>query len=129
MAEETDTTHLGDGFNIHTDINSIRIDKKGSIRSRAILFLSLLSLWIPTIPSIVALAMIPSARREIENSNGKLTGLRMISWGKAISLIMLTLNVLSVLILALLYLFAGDLFTRACAIDAQYCQYIKYTVH
>ena len=127
--QEKDSTNLGSGFNIHTNISSIHIDKKGSLKSRVILLLSLIAFWIPIVPAAVALIMIPSSRHQIEQSAGKLTGLRMISWGRALSWIAISLDIVGVLILLMFYFFAGDLLTRACAIDASYCQYIQYTVH
>lgn len=115
MSEETnDETHLGNGFNIHTDISSIHIDKKGSAKSKLVLGLSLVALWVPFIPSIVALIILPSARREIVESNGKLTGLRMLSWGKAIAWITIAMDTLGIIILTLVLLLGHGIITEMC---------------
>ena len=131
MPEESqDETNLGKGFDIHTDISDIHIDKKGSPKSKIILSLSLISLWIPFVTAIVGLAMIPSARNEIQSSKGKLTGLRMLSWGKAIAWITIVMDTVGIIILAGVFFFAGELFNTVCMQgQQQYCELYQYTMH
>lgn len=125
-----DGTSLGGGFDMHTDISKIRIDKKGSAKSKIILGLSLISLWVPFVTAIASLVLIPSARHEINNSDGKLTGLRMLSWGKAIAWITIAMDTLGLLILLGVFLFAGELFHTVCLQGQQeYCELYQYTLH
>ena len=62
----------------------------------------------PVVPAIVALAMIPSARRKIQSSGGRLTGESLLTAAKWISIIHLALVALAVVaILAIIVLGAS----------------------
>lgn len=109
---------------IHMDIKDIHIDKKGTLKSKAVLALGLIAFWVPFIPAIVALFLIPSARREINNSSGKLTGLKMLKWGKILAIATIILDFIGLITLITIFTVFGDLIVKACELDPQYC-YLK----
>lgn len=72
------------------------------------LVLAIASFYVfPLIPAIVALALSPSARRNIESSGGTLTGESLVTAARAISWFNIGLCVLAVVVIAVIALLAA----------------------
>lgn len=112
-------------IDFHQDVNKIEIEEKASLKAKSILTLSLLSFWIPIITSIIALIMIPKAKQEIEESNGTLTGLKMIKWGKTISWLTIWFNIAGAILLIIIYSTATPLLIEGCKEVPAICPLIQ----
>lgn len=109
-----------------SDISELKPNAKTSLKSKIIFTLSLLSLWIPFVPSIIALVLIPSARQEIIESDGKVEGTKILKWSKGISWATIWLNMIGLVALVVMYFVAKDLLIQTCDINVYYCQFKQY---
>ena len=80
----------------------------------AVLVLAICSFVVfPVIPAIVALAMAPGARRDIEASGGRLTGESLIKAGRIVAWINLVLILGTILAFLLIFGFLGAVMTAS----------------
>lgn len=111
-----------------TDISNLHVDKKASRKTKTIFALSLISLWVPFITAVIALAMIPNANKEIDESQGTLHGKKLLKWAKAISWATICLNAIGLILLIVIYFTAKDIIIQTCEINEYYCQFTPYLV-
>lgn len=110
-----------DVFN--TKLSLLKIHREGSVKSKTIMALAVIGMWIPFIPSVVALLLVPSAKREAGENKSSLFLTR---WGKIVSWVFLVLNIAGTVLLFLVLTLAGDVFREACQInDAIYCEFVE----
>lgn len=105
---------LDDDFSMNVSISDIHIDKNGSWRSKAALFFALAGFFVPFIPSVVSLVMIPSARNQIFRSEGRLTGLQMLKWAKGLSWAAIFIDLLGLTALILIFISSKETLLQYC---------------
>lgn len=112
-----DTQNLNEDFSMKVDIKNIKIDKSGTLKSRLVLIFSLTAFFFPYIPALISLSLIPSARRQIQESDGKLTGLRMIKWGKGLSWASILIDTLGLIALILIFIAGKETLIELCILE------------
>jgi hypothetical protein len=107
---------------LNPKLSLIKRNNKASLKSKIIMALAIVGVWIPFIPSIIALSLVPSARREAE---GNPSTLALTKWGKIVSLVFLIINIVGLLALAILVPLTQNVFIEACkTLDEVYCQFV-----
>jgi hypothetical protein len=112
----------------HTHISDMKVDSTASRKSQVVFTLGLLGFAIPLLPSIASLLLYPTAKAEVDASNGKLRGYKMLKWGKRLSWIGIGINIAGAIMLAAILYFGNDLLVQACNLDSSQaiCSYISY---
>lgn len=119
---------LSEDFSMNVDIRSIKVDKNGSLLSRVVLVLSLAGFFVPYIFSIAALVLVPYAKRQIVDSDGGLSGLKMIRWGKSLGWAAILIDTLGLIALILIVVAGRETLTELCVLKhgvPEYCPIVE----
>lgn len=108
---------------LNPKLSLLKLHREGSIKAKTIMVLAITGMWVPFIPSIIALFL---AYYNVDVNENNRSTLFLTRWGKIVSWVFLALNTVGTMLIIVILIFAGEIFQQYCGLNESfYCNFIQ----